>query len=260
MTPGTARDHDDERSALERERWELLRRVTRALEPVMVVLSVAWIALLVAELVNRSLPRSLEILVWAIWLLFAVDFGFRLLIAPSRSAYLRRNWLTALSLVLPAFRVLRLGTALRFLRAARVVRPVGLLRVVTSINRGLGALGRTAKRRGVPYVVAATALVMVVGAAGMSWFESGDLPDSGVANPGGVATEASIFEDYGGSLWWTANTMTTGPTEQPRTPEGRLLGWLLSVYGLAIFGYLTAILASHFVGQDQGEGQGQGRP
>jgi hypothetical protein len=29
-----------------------------------------------------------------------------------------------------------------------------------------------------------------------------------------------------------------------------MFGWLLSVYGLAVFGYLTAILASHFVGQD----------
>ncbi len=62
---------------------------------------------------------------------------------------------------------------------------------------------------------------------------------------------ATPFDNYGDALWWTANTMTTGPVEAPRTPEGRLFGWLLSVYGLGVFGYLTAILASHFVGADQ---------
>jgi hypothetical protein len=31
----------------------------------------------------------------------------------------------------------------------------------------------------------------------------------------------------------------------PSRGEGRLLGWLLSLYGLGVFGYLTATLASH---------------
>ncbi len=236
----------DVAAALRDERWGLLSRVTRTLEPVMVALSAVWITLLVADLVNRGLPRSLEVLVWAIWLVFGIDFLIKLLIAPSKIAYVKSNWLTVLSLILPAFRILRVASALRFLRAARVARSVGLLRVVTSLNRGLGALGRTAERRGVRYVVAATALVIVVGAAAMSFFEAPDGPST--AEPG---APDSAFEDYGSALWWTANTMTTGPTAEPRTAEGRLFGWLLSVYGLAVFGYLTAILASHFVGQDQ---------
>ncbi len=230
---------------LRAERWALLARVTRTLEPVMVALSAAWIALLIADLANQGLPRSLEVLVWVIWGIFAVDFALKLLIAPSRSTYLKRNWLTVLSLVLPAFRVLRIATAFRVLRAARVARSVGLLRVVTSLNRGLGALGRTAQRRGFGYVVAATALVMIVGAAAMSYLEA-----SPAAAGGAESFVDTAFDDYGEALWWTANTMTTGPTAMPRTPEARLFGWLLSVYGLAVFGYLTAILASHFVGQD----------
>lgn len=42
----------------------------------------------------------------------------------------------------------------------------------------------------------------------------------------------------------------------PRTPEGRILGWLLSLYAFAVFGYITAMLASFFVGQDRGEAEG----
>lgn len=207
----------------------------------MVALSAMWIALLVVDLANDGLPRSLDVLMWAIWLIFGVDFAVKLLIAPERVRFLRGNWLTALSLVLPALRILRLAAAFRFLRLTRVARSVGLLRVVTSLNRGLAALGRTAKRRGIGYMVATTGLVLIVGAAAMSYFETSDAPP----------VSGSTFEDFGEALWWTANTMTTGPNEEPRTVEGRVFGWLLSVYGLAAFGYLTAILASHFVTSDQ---------
>jgi voltage-gated potassium channel len=36
----------------------------------------------------------------------------------------------------------------------------------------------------------------------------------------------------------------------PQTAEGRILGWLLALYAFAIFGYITATIASFFVGQD----------
>lgn len=230
-------------ATLREERWALLERVTKALEPVMVALAAVWIALLVVDLLNAGLPRSLDVVVWAIWIVFGLDFLARLIIAPAKIAFLRRNWLTALSLALPALRIFRLAAAFRFLRAARVARSVGLLRVVTSLNRGLAAIGRTAQRRGVGYLVAVTALVIVVGAAAMTYFEASDAVGAGAGT--------TAFDNYGDALWWTANTMTTGPVEAPRTPEGRLFGWLLSVYGLGVFGYLTAILASHFVGADQ---------
>jgi voltage-gated potassium channel len=231
---------------LRRERTVLLGRVIQAFEPVMVALSAAWIALLIAELVNRGLPRSLEILVWAIWGLFILDFLLKLVIAPAKLAFLRAQWLTVLSLLLPAIRFLRVAAMFRVLRAARVTRSVGLLRLATTVNRGLATLARTASRRGAGYVAAATGIVICVGAAGMAFFESpASLAEAGLS----VAGDAGLA-DYGEALWWTAYTMTTGATEAPRTSEGRLLGWLLSVYGLAVFGYLTAILASHFIGQD----------
>ncbi len=59
------------------------------------------------------------------------------------------------------------------------------------------------------------------------------------------------IRDYGDAVWWTAYAMTTGATSQPVTGEGKLLGWLLSLYGLAVFGYLTATLASHFIGRER---------
>jgi voltage-gated potassium channel len=44
-------------------------------------------------------------------------------------------------------------------------------------------------------------------------------------------------------------TMTTmGADYFPKTPEGRLLGWLLAAYAFAIWGYITATIASYFIG------------
>ena len=227
------------------ERERLLDHVSRALDRVMVLLSVAWIALLAYELVTGALPRSLEVAVWVIWGLFVLDFLLEFTIAPSKRHYLRTHWLTVLSLALPALRVIRVFAALRVLRAARVVRSVGLIRILTSVNRGLASLRATAERRGVGYVLAATVLIMAVGAAGMASFESPEaLAAEGIADP-------QPLDDYGDALWWTAYAMSTGATHQPATGEGRLLGWLLSLYGLGIFGYLTATLASHFVGRER---------
>lgn len=245
--PATAGSAPARPEALRAERQTLLEHVHDALDGVMVLLSVAWIALLVAELAGDGLPRSLDVAVWVIWGLFVLDFVVEFTIAPSKRTYLRTHWLTVLSLALPALRIVRVFAALRILRAARVVRSVGLLRILTSLNRGFASLRATAARRGVGYVLAATALVMAVGAAGMAAFES----------PASLAAEGipdgRPLRDYGDALWWTAYTMTTGATHLPSTGEGKLLGWLLSLYGLGIFGYLTATLASHFVGRERGE-------
>jgi voltage-gated potassium channel len=234
----TAPPHEE----LRRERQSLLEQVDSALDGVMILLSAAWIGLLVVEFAGGGLPPSLEVAVWAIWLLFVLDFLLEFTIAPVKTTYLRTHWLTVVSLVLPAFRVLRLASALRVLRVGRVVRGVGLLRVVTSVNRGLASLRATAAKRGVGYVVAATALVMVVGAAGMSFFEAPETRTDG---------GPSAIGDFGEALWWTAYTMTTGAPTTPITGEGKVLGWLLSLFGLGVFGYLTATLASHFIERDR---------
>lgn len=253
--PGATSPHA-ERDVLRDARASLVEQVHEALDGVMVLLSAAWIGLLVVELAGGGLPRSLEAAVWIIWAIFGLDFLLEFAIAPAKRAYLRSHWLTAVSLVLPAVRILRLASALRFLRAARVVRGVGLLRLVTTINRGLASLRATAARRGVGYVVAATALVMVVGAAGMAFFEApGSLSRSDAPGGGG-----SPLADYGEAFWWTAYAMTTGPPQSPLTGEGKLLGWLLSLYGLAVFGYLTATLASHFIERDRAVAPTTGAP
>jgi len=43
---------------------------------------------------------------------------------------------------------------------------------------------------------------------------------------------------------------TMGSAYWPRTPEGRALAFLLSLFAIGVFGYITATLASFFVDRE----------
>lgn len=225
----------ESREELDRERYELLRRIEDGLETPMVVLAFLWLALLVAELV-RGTTRAFEVIGGAIWVVFVLDFALTFFLAPRKGQYLRRNWLVALSLVVPALRIFRVIRLVRVMRLARLGRGLRLFRVVTSLNRGMRALGASLRRRGFGYVLALSVLVLLAGAAGMYAFEN--------QVPGGL-------DSYGEALWWTAMVMTTlGSQYWPVTLEGRLLCVLLALYALGAFGYVAATLATYFIGRD----------
>ncbi len=219
-----------------RERDELLERVCNWMEPPLILLGFVWLILLVIDF-TRGLTPFLQLVSDAIWVIFIIAFLIEVTLARSKVAYLRHNWLTALSLALPALRVFRIFRAARALRAARAVRGARLVRVVSSLNRGTRALGRVMARRGVGYVALLTMLVTVGGAAAMYAFEHG-LPGSRIT-------------DFGSALWWTSMIMTTlGSEYWPQSAEGRLLCILLALYAFAVFGYVTATLASFFLDRD----------
>lgn len=216
------------------ERWSVLRELEEWLETPMLVLSFIWLMLVVVELGWRA-SHTLEVFGTVIWIIFIVEFAVRLTVAPDRASFLRRNALTILALIAPALRLLRV---LRFLRFARAARGMRLVRIVGTANRSMKALRSSLSRRGLGYVLLSTVFVVLLGAGGMLAFEPASEVESG-------------FVGYGDALWWTAMLMTSiGSDFWPSTLEGRILCFLLSVYGFAVFGYITASFASFFVGRD----------
>lgn len=139
--------------------------------------------------------------------------------------YLRRNWLTALSLLVP------------FLRAFRLLRVVGALRATNAV-RVIGGFNRAARsfdaalawtRAG--YAAALTATAVLLGSAALLMFE--------VDAPGSRTT------DYGEALWWAAVTITTvGAATEPVTLGGRLVALALMLAGLVLLGYVAGVLAA----------------
>ncbi|HEY0736186.1 MAG TPA: ion transporter, partial [Herpetosiphonaceae bacterium] len=252
---------------VQHERWSLLEQINSLTDKPMIALSFVWLGLLILDF-TQGLSPLLQTVSNGIWAVFVLDFAIEITIAPHKLRYLKRNWLTVISLLLPALRILRIVQVVRLLRVARAARSLRLLRVLTSLNRGLRAVGKSMGRRGISYVIALTTIVTFAGAAGMYAFES---PASVCEEQADSTEQAGAFsacldqaieagsrlESYGEAVWWTAMTMTTmGSDYFPQTAEGRILGWLLALYAFAIFGYITATIASLFVGQDAVAAQG----
>ena len=195
----------------------------------MIFLGFVWLVLLIIEFIN-GFNSVLELISTIIWVIFICDFVLKLLLAPKKLLFLRKNTLTAISLIIPALRLFRI---FRFIRLLRIFRGTRLIKVIASLNRGMKSLNATMDRRGFGYVMALTLAVILAGAAGMYVFEN------------------SAFESYGVAVWWTTMLVITVGTEfWPKSAEGRILCTLLSLYGFAVFGYITATLASFFIGRD----------
>ena len=221
-----------ERAQVQDEREELAERIGSWTDVPLNILGVVLLGIIVVELSVELSPEwesRLSFLNWFIYIVFSLDFFVRLAIAPDKTRFFRRNWLAAISVVLPAFRVFRV------LRVVRVLRGLRLVRVVTATNRGTRALSRMLRGYQFGRVLALTIAVVAVGAAALMYFESGRLG----------------LERYGNALWWSAGFVTTiGSDFQPDTLEGRIVALLLVVWGFGVFGFITGSVASYFVGQD----------
>jgi voltage-gated potassium channel len=215
-----------------KERKQLLKTLESFFEIPLIVLGFVWLLLLVIDLVYGT-SATLEILGMVIWGVFILDFILKFTLAPAKIAFLKGNILTILSLAVPAFRIFRVVRVLRFIRFTRSLR---LVKVLGSVNRGMRALSSVMKRRAFGYIILLTLIVIFAGAAGMFAFEK----DS----PGGL-------KNYSTALWWTTMIITTlGSEYWPTTTEGRILCIILAIYAFAVFGYITATIATFFIGKD----------
>ena len=222
-----------DKEELQKERIDLLSQIDELLDFPLILLSILWLILIVVEFVY-GLSLRLQTAVTVIWGIFIADFFIELYIAPKKKVYLKENWLVALALFLPALRILRLFSGFRVLRVTIFVRSLNLARILSSFNRSIRTVRQAMRQRGLEYVLLLTTLITFIGAAGMYSFE----------RPG--------LNSYGDAFWWTAMIMTTiGSDYWPKTAEGRILTFLLSVYAFAIFGYITAALASLLIGKEK---------
>lgn len=234
--------------AVKEERQALLHNITRLTDKVMVALAFVWIGLMIADFLGKS-SRPLVILNYAIWGIFIADFLVKFWVAPHKARFVKSHWLTVISLVLPAFRVIRIFQALGALRA------LSLVRILTSLNRGMAALVEAMGKRGVGYIIVLTIIVLFAGAGGMYQFENPQqLQEEGFQS---TVDQGGGLHSFSDAVWWTAMLMTTiGSQYWPVTLAGRVLCFLISMFSLGVFGYITATLASFFVDKDENKDAG----
>jgi voltage-gated potassium channel len=214
-----------------------LKTLPRKLDRPMLLLSFVWFLVIITELVNGTSPVLLS-LGTVLWALFVIYFGLRLAIVPNKVTFLKRNWLFVLAILVP---VLRLFPFLQRLPVARALTATFGMQVIwmfASADQGLRSLRRTLGRRGTGYALTLTAVVILAGAAGMLHFEN-------------VSPDTQGIHSYPKALWWSAMQITNiGSGYRPATPGGQVLCLAISIFAVAMFGYLTAVFAAVIIGHD----------
>lgn len=164
---------------------------------------------------------------------FFVDFVVRFRRAESKLAFMRLGWIDLLACV-PNIDALRIG---RFVQIFRILR---LLRGVRSLQRLLGMVFSNKAQGGVASVAVTMFLLVVFSSVAILLCEKG--------------SEANIksAED---AVWWSVTTVTTvGYGDRyPVTLEGRILAMTLMFAGVGMFGALSGIIASLFLGKRDDE-------
>jgi voltage-gated potassium channel len=215
----------------------LLKTLPRKLERPMLLLSFVWFLLIITELVNGMSP-VLHSLGTVLWALFVFYFSLRLAIAPHRASFLKRNWLFVLAILVPIVRFVPYLQSYPLARALTATFGMQVIWMFASADQGLRWLERIMGRRGTGYAFAFTMVVILAGAAGMLHFENE------AADPQGI-------HSYPKALWWVAMQITNiGSAYQPVTVGGHILCLGISIFAVAIFGYLTAVLAAIIIGRE----------
>lgn len=178
---------------------------------------------------------------WAdptVLVLFFVLFGARWNISEDRHAYLKKNWLDLVLIVLFASPLLRIFSALRVMRLMPALR--------------VGALVRANRKRLLSLIIVSqdsfpAAMTLVFGfvfvfGAGVYFLEH-DVNDQ--------------FGTISDGLWWAFVTLTTVGYGDiyPMTTSGRIVAVFTMIFGIALYSLLVANLT--FFVEEQGRKRAQ---
>lgn len=195
-----------------RARWE------RRTDPFLLALAAAMVPLIVGPYVSElsdAVERWFLIGDIVIWVFFAVDLAVRIWLAENRRRFLLAHWAEVLIVIVPVF------------------RPLRLLRLLLLMPR----ISEILKRRAVGGSLAAALIAIVLATIAVALIEQ-----SGGGQIG----------DWGTALWWALATITTVGYGDvvPETLVGRIIGSLLMIVGIGVFGVLTANVAAWFIESD----------
>lgn len=200
-------------------RWE--RATEWPLTTAAVLFLLAYATQILAQ-PEGGIEATAEAALWITWMIFAVDYIVRLVLAERRWRWFSWHLLDLAIVVLPMLRPLRL---MRFLT------------IIAIIQRGAG---NALRGKVVVYTVGATILTIVLAGLAVLDAERGS---------------GSSIQTYGDAIWWAFVTITTVGYGDffPVTLTGRVVAVGLMVGGVALIGVVTATLASWIVERVAGE-------
>lgn len=209
MTAEAGRDRD--------EQDDLAERIADRLDLPITAAGVVFLLLVLAETISApegAVGTAFSVTSWVLWVLFLGEFVLRLVVAPSTTTFLKRNWWQVLFLAVPA---------LRFVRALRVLRAARVGRVLSSAVRSSRSAGRKlSSRLGALGVLT----IVVILASSQLLFELGD------------------YESYGDALDDAALATISGEPFFPEHPALRVVQVVVVAYSVVVFAALAGTVGA----------------
>lgn len=196
------------------------------------LIAITAISILNIFLIYFAPAREMKQVIWIVDLafcfLFLGDFTYRLLTAPSKTAYFFRQygWLDLLgSLPIPGIRIIR---SVRSVRTIRLMRQYGVRNMESELRQD---------RAGSTLILVAFMAILVLEFG--SYFILGAEVGAGNAN---ILTPSD-------ALWWSVVTIATVGYGDlyPVTNQGRIIGTIVIITGVGIFSAFTGFLANSFI-------------
>lgn len=202
---------------------------------VVLILSIVVLGALAADTAFKlpgEISDVLRTLDWLICFVFIIDFGIRFYKAESKLVFLKWGWIDLIASI-PNLPVLRVG------RLVRILRIIRLLRATRATHKITAVLLKDKIRTGVASAFLTAFLLVMFCSVGILICEQ--------QNP-----NASI-KTAGDAIWWSVSTITTAGYGDvyPTTGEGRVVAAILMVSGIGLFGILSGLAASFFIGSKQ---------
>jgi voltage-gated potassium channel len=202
---------------------------------VILILSIVVLGALGADTVfklPKEISEILQTLDTLVCVLLLTDFGIRFYKAESKLAFMKWGWIDLIASI-PNLPILRIGRLVRILRIIRLLRAIRATQKISSL------LLKNKFQTGVTSVVLTSFLLIMFCSIAILICEQQD-PDANI-------------KTAGDAIWWSVSTMTTVGYGDvyPITAEGRIVAMVLMISGIGLFGILSGLAASFFVGSKQ---------
>jgi voltage-gated potassium channel len=204
-------------------RHDLVDRIEELTRFPMAILGIVWLVIAISVLTSDARGSSSKFLVgslFGLWLIFLIEYLFRLVITPDSRGYVKRRWVEPATVLVPPLQGWHI---------------VGIEKVGLVLHEGALRLEAILKHHSLFRVLIAACATLVFGAWLVLLFEEN--------------TPGSNIHSYPDALWWAIVTVTTvGYGDRfPITAGGRVVAAILMLVGIGLIGTLTATVASVFI-------------
>ena len=214
---------DDNRNA---HLWE------KRLDGVMIAIAIMSIPVALVDVYTFppwlvALDNSLH---WFILLAFSVELLWMVHVSSRKAAYLTRNWLNVIIIVIAGLGLAGLASGI-WVASARLAR---LALVALLLARALSAFGGSLVARGVPLAIGLSFLMLLLAGAGFYFLEP-------------------TVHSFGEGLWLafvTGSTVGYGDLV-PTTTSSRVFAVIMVLVGFALLSMVTATISAFFIGEDE---------